>query len=278
LRFRCRSCPSRLIGVAEPAVLVEHEAGVTCVRLNRPERLNAITWPMMEDLLEVVERSAADASVRVLVFRGVGRVFSSGDDIGEGMGERNRGGDPEGINADRGLHYELVKHLLELPKPTVAGIHGRCHGAAWVLSLACDFRVGQSDALVGDIRATRAIFAGQGAPLLLPRLIGQSRAMDLLMTGRVIDAVEAERIGYFNRIWSPEMFETELQGFVSDLAAGPTRTYAAWKLAVNRSVLQELDTYTDYERQLTGLVRETADYAEGRASFREKRPPTYRGH
>jgi 2-(1,2-epoxy-1,2-dihydrophenyl)acetyl-CoA isomerase len=264
--------------VTEQAVLVEHEAGVTCVTLNRPERLNAITWPMMEDLLEVVERSAADDSVRVLVFRGAGRVFSSGDDIGEGMGERHRGGDPEGINADRGLHYELVKHLLELPKPTVAAIHGRCHGAAWVLSLACDFRVGQSDAVVGDIRAARAIFAGQGAPLLLPRLIGQSRAMDLLMTGRVIDAVEAERIGYFNRIWSPETFETELQGFVSDLASGPTRTYAAWKLAVNRSVLQELDAYTDYERQLTALVRETADYTEGRASFREKRPPAYRGH
>ncbi len=256
---------------------MEQTAGIVRVTLNRSDRLNAITWPMMEDLLDLVERSASDDSVRVLVFRGAGRVFSSGDDIGEGMGERRRGGDPEGVNADRGLHYELVKRLLELPKPAVAAIHGRCHGAAWVLALACDFRVGQSDALVGDIRATRAIFAGQGAPLLLPRLIGQSRAMDLLMTGRVIDAVEAERIGLLNRLWPRDGFEQELERFLVELARGPTRTYAAWKLAVNRSVLLELDAYTDYERQLTALVRETADYAEGRASFREKRTPTYTG-
>jgi enoyl-CoA hydratase len=146
-----------------------------------------------------------------------------------------------------------------------------------VLSLACDFRVGHADAVVGDIRAARAIFAGQGAPLLLPRLIGQSRAMDLLMTGRVIDAAEAERIGYFQRVWPAGSFSSEVEGFVRELADGPTQTYAAWKLAVNRSVLLELDAYTDYEQHLTHLVRATDDHAEGRASFHEKRPPRYLG-
>jgi enoyl-CoA hydratase/carnithine racemase len=156
-------------------------------------------------------------------------------------------------------------------------IHGRCHGAGWVISLACDFRVGSSEALVGDIRAQRAIFAGQGAPLLLPRLIGQSRAMDLLMTGRVIDAAEAERIGYFARLWQSSEYEQQLQTFLEELASGPTRTYAAWKLAVNRAVLLELDGYTDYERHLAEKVRQTQDSVEGRASFRERRAPVYRG-
>jgi 2-(1,2-epoxy-1,2-dihydrophenyl)acetyl-CoA isomerase len=245
--------------------------------MNRPERLNAITWPMMERLVQLTRLCGEDQAVRVLVFKGNGRAFSSGDDIVDGMGVRSLGGDPEGITADRGLHYELVKLLLELPKPTVAAIHGRCHGAAWVLSLACDFRVGHAGALVGDIRAARAIFAGQGAPLLLPRLIGQSRAMDLLMTGRVIDAAEAERIGFFNRVWSAEEYETQLRAFVHELANGPTRTYAAWKLSVNRSVLLELDGYTDYEQTLADKVRNTADHAEGRASFKERRAPVYRG-
>jgi enoyl-CoA hydratase/carnithine racemase len=258
-------------------IRVERKAAIVRVVFNRPERLNAMTWRMIEEILDTVEACGRDDSVRVLAFGGAGRAFSSGDDIVDGMGARHRGGDPDAIGADRGLHYELVKLLLQLPKPVVAGIHGRCHGAAWVLSLACDFRVGHADALVGDIRATRAIFAGQGAPLLLPRLIGQSRAMDLLMTGRVITAEEAERIGYFNHVWPAATYEQDLIAFLTELANGPTKTYAAWKLAVNRSVLLELDAYTDYERQLTRLVHQTADHVEGRASFKEKRPPDYVG-
>ncbi len=258
-------------------IRVERKAAIVRVIFNRPERLNAMTWRMIEEILEVSEACGRDDSVRLLAFAGAGRAFSSGDDIVAGMGQRSRGGDPEAIGPDRGLHYELVKLLMQLPKPVVAAIHGRCHGAAWVLSLACDFRVGHADAVVGDIRATRAIFAGQSAPLLLPRLIGQSRAMDLLLTGRVIDAQEAERFGYFNHVWSAEIYEQQLVEFLLELASGPTRTYAAWKLAVNRSVLLELDAYTDYERQLTTLVRQTDDYAEGRASFTEKRPPRYSG-
>jgi enoyl-CoA hydratase/carnithine racemase len=101
--------------------------------------------------------------------------------------------------------------------------------------------------------------------------------MDLLMTGRVIAAEEAERIGYFNRVWPAATYEQDLLAFLTDLANGPTKTYAAWKLAVNRSVLLELDAYTDYERQLTALVHQTADHLEGRASFSEKRPPNYLG-
>jgi 2-(1,2-epoxy-1,2-dihydrophenyl)acetyl-CoA isomerase len=258
-------------------ILFEQQGGIATITLNRPERLNAMTWRMVEEMLSAIERTGADASVRVLTFRGAGRAFCSGDDIVGSMGDRQRGGDPGGINADRGLHYELVKRLLELPKPVVAAIHGRCHGAGWILTLACDFRVGHADALVGDIRSGRAIFAGQGAPLLLPRLIGQSRAMDLLITGRVIDAVEAERIGYLQRVWPADEYESSLAAFLHELASGPTRTYAAWKLTVNRSVLLELDGYTDYERHLAGLVRQTADHTEGRVSFREKRPAVYQG-
>jgi 2-(1,2-epoxy-1,2-dihydrophenyl)acetyl-CoA isomerase len=211
------------------------------------------------------------------VFTGAGRAFSAGDDIVDGMGERTRGGDPGGVNADRGLHHQLVKELLELPRPVVAALNGRCHGAGFVLSLACDFRVGHTETLVGDIRSARAIFAGQGVPLLLPRLIGQSRAMDLLMTGRVIDATEAERIGYLVRLWPRKSYDADLAAFLSELAQGPTKTYAAWKLTVNRAVLNELDSHTDYERALADAVRATEDHAEGRLSFREKRPPKYLG-
>ena len=258
-------------------ILFERDGGIARITLNRPDRLNAITWRMIEDILDVAAECGRDDSVRVLVFDGAGRVFSSGDDIVDGMGDRRRGGDPDGLNDDRGLHHALMKTLKELPKPEETAIHGRSHGAGFVIALASDFRVARADALVGDIRAARAIFAGQGATLLLPRLIGQSRAMDLLMTGRVIDAVEAERIGLINRVWPADQYQAELGRFLGDLASGPTRTYAAWKLTVNRSVLLELDGYTDYERFLAARVRLTEDHTEGRVSFREKRPPQYVG-
>src|ERR687884_13705 len=108
------------------SILVERSESITTVTLNRPERLNAITWPMLEAMLDAIAACGSDPSVRLLVFRGAGRAFSSGDDIGEGMGVRSSGGEPEAINAERGLHYLLVRQLLELPKPVVAAIHGRC--------------------------------------------------------------------------------------------------------------------------------------------------------
>ena len=254
------------------------EGGVATVTLNRPERLNAITWKMVEGIIDFTEACSRDETVRVMVITGEGRAFSSGDDIVHGMGEIPvRHGNPGGLNTDLGLHHEMVKKLLTVPKPVVAALNGRCHGAGWVIALACDFRVARADALVGDIRASKAIFAGQSVPLILSRLIGQSRTMDLLITGRVIDAVEAERYGIVARVWSVETYEHDLATFVGELAEGPTQTYAAWKLAVNRSVLLELDAYTDYERRLNLLTRATEDATEGRQAFREKRAPRFIG-
>ena len=252
----------------------KRDDGVATITLNRPDRLNALTWTMVQGLTDIVGACGRDDETRVIVITGAGRAFCSGDDIVQGMGERPARAD---LSAERGPHYELVKTLLSVPKPVIAALNGRCHGAGWVIALACDFRVARSDVLIGDIRSGKAIFANQGVGLLLPRLIGQSRAMDLLMTGRVIDAAEAERFGILVRLWPPESYERELASFVGELAAGPTRTYAAWKLSVNRSVLLELDAYTDYERWLNLLLRGSEDTREGIQSFREKRPPRFTG-
>jgi 2-(1,2-epoxy-1,2-dihydrophenyl)acetyl-CoA isomerase len=256
----------------------QRDGGIATMTLNRPERLNAITWKMVEGIIDFTEECSRDDAVRVIVITGKGRAFSSGDDIVAGMGEiPTRHGDPGGLRTDLGLHHEMVQKLLTVPKPVVAAINGRCHGAGWVIALACDFRVARADALVGDIRSSKAIFAGQSVPLILSRLIGQSRTMDLLITGRVIDAVEAERYGIVARVWPVETYEQDLTAFIGELASGPTKTYAAWKLAVNRSVLLELDAYTDYERRLNLLTRATEDAQEGRQAFRDKRDPRFLG-
>ncbi len=258
-------------------LLFERDGAVARVTLNRPDKLNAITWKMVQGLTAFVEECGYDPEVRVIVITGAGRAFSSGDDIVGGMGDYPLGAPRAGLHNNRGPHYEMVRTLLGVPKPVVAAINGRCHGAGWVIALACDFRVARSDALIGDIRSGKAIFANQGVGLLLPKLIGVSRAMDLLMTGRVIDAAEAERIGLLARLWSPETYDRELDAFVSDLASGPTRTYAAWKSSVNRTALLELDGYTDHERWLNLLLTDSEDRREGVQAFREKRDPRFTG-
>ena len=255
----------------------ERSGAVATITLNRPERLNAILFSMVEGITELVDECGRDDDVRAIVITGAGRAFSSGDDIVGGMGERPARWQAVGLNTDLGPHHMMVKTIMSAPKPVIAALNGRCHGAGWVTALACDFRVARDDVLIGDIRAEKAIFAGQTVPLILPRLIGQSRAMDLLITGRVIDAAEAERYGILQRVWPADQWETELAAFASQLASGPTRTYAAWKLTVNRSVLLELDGYTDYERRIAALARATGDAEEGPLAFREKRDPVFTG-
>lgn len=263
-------------------VLFEREGAIARIILNRPEKLNAITWRMVDEITHFCQTAGRDDDVRCLVVTGSGRAFSAGDDIVGGMGERPAGaplagGQPAQLTREFGPHYHMTRTMMSTPKPVVAAINGRCHGAGWVIALSSDFRVARADALIGDIRSKRAIFAGQLAPLLLPRLIGQSRAIDFFITGRVVDAVEAESYGLVQRVWPPETYDQELQAFLEELASGPTRNYAAWKLAVNRSVLLEMESYAEYERQLNMAYRGSEDAREGTASFREKRDPRYTG-
>lgn len=254
------------------------DGGIVTITLNRPDKLNALNFRMVEGLTDWIDQCGLDDAVRAVIITGAGRAFCSGDDIVGGMGEPSRRFPPDvGITTELGPHHALVKKLLSVPKPVIAAINGRCHGAGWVTALACDFRVMRTDALIGDIRAAKAIFSAQGVPLMLPHLIGASRAMDILVNARVLEAAEAERIGLAVRVWSPETFADELAQFAGALAQGPTRTYAAWKLAVNRRLLLELDGYTDWERRVTGFVKKTEDSAEGRLAFKQKRKPAFNG-
>ena len=256
----------------------ERQGGVARIILNRPDKLNALNFRMIQGVTDYVRQCELDDDLRVIVITGAGRAFSSGDDIVGGMGEPPGGVSWRGrLSANRGPHYDLIKTLMSVPKPVVAALNGRCHGAGWVMALACDFRVARADALLGDIRSEKAIFANQGVGLMLPRLIGQSRAMDLLMTGRVIDAAEAERFGIVVRVWPPQTWEQDLAAFVDGLASGPTRTYAGWKLTINHSMLMELDGYTDYERWANQALGQTEDGQEGRRAFQEKRRPRFVG-
>ena len=260
-------------------LIFDRTDGVATIKMNRPEKLNAIRWSMVNGIIDWVTALGEDPAVRVIVITGAGRAFSSGDDIVGGMGDEvsTEPADRIARIATRGLHYQLIKTLLSAPKPVVAALYGRTHGAGWVIALACDFRVARDDVLIGDIRSGKAIYANQGVGLMLPHLIGASRAMDLLMTGRVIEAAEAERFGIIQRLWPAADWDRELEAFVQELAVGPTKVYAAWKASVNRAVLMELDAYTDHENLLNVALVGSTDQEEGVASFRERRSPVFTG-
>ena len=200
--------------------------GVATITLNRPEKLNAIRWAMVNGIIDWVTALGEDP----------GRAGHRDHRRRAGVliGRRHRGRDGRRGLPDpaarvaravtRGPHYRMIKTLMSMPKPVVAALNGRTHGAGWVIALACDFRVSRDDALIGDIRSGKAIFANQGVGLMLPHLIGASRAMDLLMTGRVIEAAEAERFGILQRLWPAADWDRELDAFIQELAAGPTRS------------------------------------------------------
>ena len=255
------------------------KGSVATVRLNRPERLNAITAAMQDGLGDFADECAADPTIRAVVVTGTGRAFSAGDDISGTAVRRRDITETHGmVNSQIGAVNRIVKGFMSMSKPVIAALNGRTHGAGFVLACASDFRVARSDVLIGDIRSANAIFAGQGTPLLLPRLIGQSRAMDMLMTGSVIDAAEAERWGLITHVWSPETFDAELEKFVDGLASGPTQIMAAWKLATNHDIMSKFDSYSLHERLLANVVRDSIDAAEGPLAFHEKRKPAYTGH
>ena len=246
-------------------------SGVLAITLNRPEHLNALSHPLIQELNQLLDHAAATPEVRVVTLRGAGiRAFSSGDDL-KGMG-----GDPLRDNAYTG-HHELVRRIRSLEKPVVALIHGWALGAGYELAVACDFRLCADDIEVGDHRVTRAIGTIMGSSWFTPRLVGRGRALELLMTGRHLDAKEALEWGWANRVWPAAEFELRAAEYVEMLAKLPTRTAGMFKHAIDYSSVHGLRDSVAWEAEALGRLRLTEDSAEGRASFIERREPDFKG-
>jgi len=248
-----------------------HEA-VAALTLNRPERLNTIDIPTLEEIvaaLAEVRRSAA----RVLVVAGTGKVFCAGADQGE-MVPRSSAEWERIVD-----HYlDPLRALIALPIPTVAKIHGDCVGGGVGLALSCDFRIMRAGARIG-IPFVKIGLAGcdMGAGYFLPRMVGFGRAMDLMMTGRLIPAEEAERIGLVQRVAAPETFEADTAALVDQLAAGPPRALRATKEAAYRSLDRDREAEFDFEIFAQVQCLQSADHREGVAAFQAKRRPVFTG-
>ena len=252
--------------------LWELSDGVLAITLNRPERLNALSFRLLRELQALVDFAGRRPDIRVVTIRGAGdRAFCSGDDL--------YGMEPQaGIDSSITVHHPFLLSLRELAKPVVALVSGWALGHGWEIASMCDIRLCADNIEVGDHRVQRAIGMNGGTTWTVPRIIGRGRALELLITGRHMFADEAAQSGWANRVWPLADFEREAAAYVRSLAQLPTANLAVFKQMIDYSAEHSLRDSLAREVEAADQVRRTYDADEGRASWREKRAPIFRGY
>jgi enoyl-CoA hydratase/carnithine racemase len=256
-------------------VYVEDRGAVRHLVLNRPEKRNALNGELIETLGAAIEQAADDADVRVLVLRGEGAMFSSGMDLGDLRELSQR---PDGLRRYRRPILAWWNLLEEMPKPTICQIHGAALGGAFELALACDFRTMAEDAVAGIMEVRVGLLPDLGGCSRLPALVGVGRAKELIMTGKVIDAREAHRIGFANRIAPPERLEDETEGLANELLASAPRALGLAKRVMDAAAKPALAVTLEQELAAQETLAASEDFTEGTRAFFEKRDPQFAGH
>lgn len=264
-------------------LILKKEEGVATLILNRPEKLNALRlWGACEELNQAFQEVSQDSGVRVLVLTGAGRAFSAGGDIQEFMKfwERMEKGEielSEVIEIVRSFD-RMILNLRNLEKPTIASVNGVAVGGGAALAIACDIVLASTEARFGWVFPRIGLSgADVGSTYLLPRLVGLHRAFELLYTGNIIDAQEAERIGIVNKVVSPESLEAETKELARRLAQGPPLALVMTKLAVNKGLVADFASHMDFEASVQTICIQTEDHKEGIRAFAEKREPRFKG-
>lgn len=260
----------------EPAVLIRRGDGVAWITLNRPARLNAFAGTMRDDLHRAVADASADQGVRVIVVTGAGRAFAAGADI-DAMEELLRLRDTAAFEQLVEAGMRVIRALRAAPQPTIAAVNGPAAGAGASLALACDVRIASERASLGVTFNRIGLHPDWGATYFLPRLVGAGRAAELALTGRMVEAAEAERIGLFERVVPAERFEEEVGSFAAELAAKPPLALAAVKQTLARWPHAGLEDALAAEQAAQLRCFASEDAREGIAAFREKRRPVFRG-
>lgn len=256
-------------------ILWEEREGVGLITLNRPERLNALDLRTIAELDAVAERAANRATVRALLITGAGRAFSAGADVKDwGGGTEVRDPDEDGWVPRM---HRLMARLYRLPKPVIAAVNGVAVGAGCDLALVADLRVASTTARFGEVYINIGYCPDAGGSFLLPQLIGPTRAAELIFTGRIIDAAEADRLGLLNALVEPDQLAERAFELAARLAAGPTVAIGLAKetLRANRTVSFE-DALRN-ERRAGERCGATEDHHEGLRAVTEKRKPAFQG-
>ena len=259
-------------------IILEIEDQVAVVTLNRPDKLNAISPELHEEIMQACRQLGEDDGVRVVIWTGAGRGFCSGVDLTAARPQGEHQPRSERIDEYGWVGRQAIEIYRNLNKPTIAAVNGVAAGAGMSLALACDMRVGSASSRFKTVFIERSLSPDSGMSFFLPRIVGASRAFDLVYTSRFVDADEAYRIGLLDRLVPAESLLDEAKELARQIAFWPPVAMQMSKRVMQRGMESDLEEQLKYETH--GIVfgrRAPHDVEEAAASFREKRPPDFTG-
>jgi 2-(1,2-epoxy-1,2-dihydrophenyl)acetyl-CoA isomerase len=261
----------------EKTVLWEVSDGIGRVTLNRPERLNAWIPDFGQELRDAFEEAAADDQVRSVLVTGAGRGFSSGADLKAGFEPDPDDGGPNVYGELHNVYHPAILAIRRLPKPVITAVNGPAVGIGCSLALAGDLILAAESAYFGLAFVNIGLMPDGGSTLFVPAAIGKARAFQMAFLGERVDARKALDWGLVNFVHPDDRLIEEAEALAAELAAGPTRSYAGSKEALNRMVYPDMEGQLELEAELQHKLARTSDFLEGVGAFVEKRQAAFSG-
>jgi 2-(1,2-epoxy-1,2-dihydrophenyl)acetyl-CoA isomerase len=249
---------------------------VAVLTLDRPDVFNSIDQTITDGVISGIERAGQEA--RAVVLTGAGKAFCAGADLADLRREYAEAGGPDLLSVITRRFNPLVKAILESPVPTVAAVNGAAAGAGMGLALACDVRLMSSRAFFMSAFVNVGLIPDSGSSWFLPAMVGVSRAMEIAMSGRRVDAAESERLGLTASVSAPETLLDDAIAMARTFADGPTVAYEATRRLLHAAAGSPLQAILEEEARVQGELGSLPTHAEGMAAFSEKRPPDFRSN